>query len=60
MEHDWTVRPDKEVIHIANVLMDAWFKAEGNRVSTSYVATFVDMARAVIADREKNERHEVS
>jgi hypothetical protein len=48
-------RPDHEVIRIANLLMDVWYEAEKDRVTSSYVATFVDMARAVIADREKND-----
>lgn len=41
---------DKDVVnHVARVLMDAWEKAEGKPVSPSYVATFADMARAVLA-----------
>jgi len=39
-----------EVNRIARILMDAWEKAEGKPVNASYVATFVDMAKAVIAD----------
>jgi len=47
------VSEDKsEVDRVARLLMEAWQQAEGLPVSTSYVATFADMARAVIADRE--------
>lgn len=34
---------------IANIMLDAWEKAEGERINVSYVATVVDMARAVLA-----------
>lgn len=40
---------DPEVDKIAVVLMNAWEHAEGKPVTASYVATFADMARAVIA-----------
>jgi hypothetical protein len=39
-----------EVDRIARLLMAAWEKAEGKPVTPSYVATFADMARAVLAD----------
>lgn len=39
-----------QVDHVARVLMAAWEKAEGKPVTPSYVATFADMARAVLAD----------
>ena len=44
-----------EIDRIAKLLIDAWAKAEpDHRVTlypTSYIATFVDMARAVVEDR---------
>lgn len=44
-----------EVNRVAKLLMDAWAKAEPNHNVTkypaSYVATFADMARAVVEDR---------
>lgn len=40
-----------EVNRVARLLCDAWEKAEGKKVNPSYIATFADMARAVIADR---------
>lgn len=36
----------------ARVMMAAWEKAEGEPVSVSYVATFADMARAVVSQIE--------
>ena len=45
-----------EVDRIARLLMAEWERVEGTPVNASYVATFADMARAVIADREENER----
>lgn len=36
-----------ETDKIAAVLMDAWEKAEGEKVTASYIATFADMAKAV-------------
>ena len=41
---------EPEVARVARVLMAAWEKAEGKPVSVSYVATFADMARAVLAE----------
>jgi len=41
-----------EVDRVARLLMEAWEQAEGKAVGISYVATFADLARAVIADRE--------
>lgn len=41
-----------EVGRVARVLMDAWARAEGKPVTPSYIATFADMARAVVEDRE--------
>jgi len=40
-----------EVDRVARLLMEAWEQAEQKAVGISYVATFADMARAVIADR---------
>lgn len=42
-------RVDPEIDAVAAVLMDAWEAAEHTPVSVSYVATFADMARAVVA-----------
>lgn len=42
-----------ELDRVARLLMDAWERAEGTPVGMSYVATFVDLARAVIADRAR-------
>lgn len=45
----------EEIDRIAKLLMDAWARAEPNhgvtRHPASYVATFADMARAVVEDR---------
>lgn len=45
-----------EVNRITKILVDAWARAEPNHGVTlhpvSYAATFVDMARAIIADRD--------
>ena len=44
--------PDRdEVDRVARLLMAAWEQAEAQAPTASYVATFADMARAVIADR---------
>lgn len=51
---------NKQVAVIARIMMDAWVKAEGahpavsatGTVNASYVATFADMARAVLDDPE--------
>ncbi len=44
-----------EINHIAQILIDAWAKAEPDHGVTlhpvSYVATFADMARAVVEDQ---------
>lgn len=44
-----------EIDRIAKILMDAWAKAEPNHNVTkypvSYMATFVDMARAIVEDK---------
>lgn len=42
-----------EINHLARVLMAAWENAEGKPVNVSYVATFADMARAVLADERR-------
>lgn len=48
----WMREPDRdEVDRVARLLMAAWEQAEGRAPTVSYVATFADMARAVIADR---------
>ena len=39
-----------DVNDVARTLMDAWEQAEGKPVTLSYVATFADMARAVLRD----------
>lgn len=39
---------DPRVDEIARVLLGAWEKAEGKPVNVSYVATFADMARAIV------------
>lgn len=41
---------DRETDRIARVLMAEWERAEGKPVNPSYVATFADMARAVLDD----------
>lgn len=46
-----------EIDRIASILMAAWAKAEPTHGITkhpvSYIATFVDMAKAVINDRKE-------
>lgn len=36
----------------ARILIAAWERAEGQRVNSSYISTFVDMARASLAEGE--------
>lgn len=49
-----------EIDRVAGILMDAWAKAEPDhgvtKYPTSYIATFADMARAVVEDRERQSR----
>lgn len=49
----------EEINRITKMLMDVWAKAEPNHGVTkypvSYIATFVDMAKAVMEDRTKGE-----
>src|SRR3954471_13662019 len=40
-----------EIDRVARILIAEWERVEGTPVNVSYLATFVDMARAVIADR---------
>lgn len=40
-----------EVNRLARVLMDEWQRSEGAPVGSSYVATFADMARALLANQ---------
>lgn len=55
-EDDSTVEPlNNEVDRVARVLMAEWERVEGKAVSASYVATFADMARAVIYDQMTQE-----
>jgi hypothetical protein len=42
---------DSEVDRVARLLIVEWERVEGKPVNVSYVSTFVDMARIVIADR---------
>jgi hypothetical protein len=44
------VPDDTEVDRIARLLMAEWARVEHVAVNTSFIATFADMARAVIAD----------
>ena len=64
---EWSVLPDStptereagdvgEVDRVARVLMTEWERVEREPVTASYVATFADMARAVIADHAERER----
>lgn len=48
----WPGPPVSEVDRVARLLIAAWERAEGKQVNVSYVATFVDMAKVVVADRE--------
>lgn len=53
-----------EIDRIAKILMDAWAKAEPDHSITkypaSYIATFVDMARAVVEDRNHEKLREAT
>lgn len=52
-----STRPSREEVDdLARTLMEAWKQAEGTPVTASHVATFVDMARAVLA-RDEDEFH---
>jgi len=46
-----------EIDRVARLLMETWAKAEPDHPVTkypvSYIATFVDMARVVVEDRQK-------
>lgn len=44
-------RAKSELDRMTRILMTAWETAEGARVGVTYVATFADMARAVLDDR---------
>lgn len=47
-----TPSPERaEVDRVARILLAEWERVEGKQVNVSYIATFADMARAVIADR---------
>ncbi len=48
---------DPEVDEVACLLMDEWEAAEGEPVGASYVATFADMARAVVARQKALDSH---
>jgi hypothetical protein len=48
---------DPEVDEVAALLMDVWEHAEGKPVTASYVATFADMARAVVARQKVLDSH---
>lgn len=45
-----------EIDRVARLLMDVWAKAEPahpvTKYPVSYIATFVDMARAIVEDRQ--------
>jgi hypothetical protein len=45
---------DMELDRVARLLIDEWERVEGVQINPSYVATFVDMARVILADREAN------
>lgn len=47
---------DAAVDRIARVMLAAWEHAEGEPVSASYVATFADMARAVLTAAKEASR----
>lgn len=42
-----------EVDRVARLLIAEWERVEGSPVNVSYIATFSDMARVVIADRRR-------
>jgi hypothetical protein len=44
-----------ELDRVARLLMNEWERVEGKPVNPSYIATFVDMARVVIADRKRHQ-----
>lgn len=52
-----TQASEEEINRLTHILLAAWTKAEPAHVitlyPTSFVTTFVDMARAVLADREQ-------
>lgn len=48
----WPGEPVSEVDRVARLLIAAWERAEGVTVSPSYVASFVEMAKVVVADTE--------
>lgn len=48
-------RDGDEIDRLARLLVDAWVRAEGSVPNVSYIATFVDMARAI--HRDNREKH---
>lgn len=50
---DYATPENAEIDRVAQLLMDEWERVEGKPVNASYVATFVDMARTVIADQKE-------
>ena len=46
--------PEKvELNRVAKLLIDEWERVENEKVNCSRIATFVDMARVVVADTER-------
>lgn len=43
-------RPETIVDQVAKVMLAEWARVEGKGVNISYVATFADMARAVVRE----------
>lgn len=42
-----------ELNRVAKLLVDEWERVENEKVNLSRIATFVDMARVVVADTER-------
>jgi hypothetical protein len=61
-EHGRHDGANAEVDHIARLMMAEWERVEGKPVNVSYVATFADMARVILASnasltKERDELH---
>lgn len=46
---------DDEIDRIGKLLIDEWERVERKPVNVSYIATFADLARVIIADNKRRE-----
>lgn len=53
------IEPSNEIDRVAKLLIAEWERVEGKPVNVSYIATFADMARVVVANAQAP-RHSAS